>query len=38
MDSDSFQLGDVTPVLPVGSSDGITHSDADLHHYPRRSH
>ena len=38
VDSDSPQLGHVTSVPPVGSSDGITHSDADLYHYPRRSH
>lgn len=34
-DSDSLQLGDVTPVPSVGSSDGITNSDADIHCYPR---
>ena len=34
-DGDSLQLEDVTFVPPVGSADGITHSDADLHCYPR---
>ena len=23
---------------PISSADGITHSDADLHRYPRQSH
>ena len=35
MNSDSPQLGDITSVPPVGSSDGIAHSDTDLHRYPR---
>ena len=37
-DGDSLQLEKVTSVPPIGSADGITHSDAGLHHYPRRSH
>ena len=38
--NDSLQLamGDITSVPPTGSSDVITHADADLHCYPRQSH
>ena len=37
-DSPQLAMGDITSVPPTGSSDAITHTDADLHRYPRRSH
>ena len=37
-DSPQLAMGDITSVPPAGSSDAITHADADLHHYPRQSH